>query len=195
MIKINLLPDRLKKKKKGFALSSPQLPRETIIALVGSLVVLLILLHLFLLGILIIEKTKLAGLNRSWKKIEPFKKQVDGIKEEIASLETKTKSFSAVTNDSKRISWAKKMNQLSDFLPSGVWLTRLSLKNSKLTIEGSAISQKGEEMVKVGKFTSALKSDAGFSRDFQDIELTSINRKLIKSIEVADFVITARLKD
>jgi len=195
MIKINLLPDRLKKKKRRLVFNLPSLPRETVIALVGSIVVLLILLHLFLLGVLIIEKARLSALNRSWKKVEPFKTQVDAVKGEISGLESKTKSFAAVTNDNKRILWAKKMNQLSDFLPPGVWFTKFYLANQKLIIEGSAISQKGDEMVKVGKFTSALKNEISFSKDFQDIELTSINRKLIKSVEVADFIITARLKD
>lgn len=195
MIKINLLPDRLKKKEKKALFNILQLPRETLIGLIGGLVAVLILLHFFLLGMLIIQKTRFSSLNRNWKKIAPFKSQVDEVRDEISSLENKMKSFDVVNNDSKRVFWAKKMNQLSDFLPPGVWFAKLSLINEKLIIEGSAISQRGEEMVKVGKFTSALKDDPSFSKDFKDIELTSINRKLIKSTEVADFVITAILRD
>jgi len=195
MIEINLLPERFRKKKKGLAISFPQLPREALILFIGGILCLLILIHILLVGVLIIQRVRLSSLNRGWQKIMPAKTQVDGVKEEIAKIENRLRSFDAATDPSKRIIWAKKLNQLSDFLPGGVWLTKLSFLNERFIIEGSAISKKGEEMVMVGKFTSALKDDPVFTRDFKDIELTSINRRLIKSVEVADFVITVILKD
>lgn len=177
------------------AISFPQLPRENLILLTGGILCFLILIHVFLVGALIIQKVRLSSLSKSWQKIAPAKTRADGLKEEIAKIENRLRSFDAATNQSKRIIWARKLNQLSDFLPSGVWITKLSFLNEKFIIEGSAISQRGEEMVMVGKFTSALKNDSVFAKDFKDIELTSINRRLIKSVEVADFVITASLKD
>jgi Tfp pilus assembly protein PilN len=196
MIEINLLPERLKKKRKGVSLASLlQLPRETIIVLIGSILCLLILLHILLVGVLVIQKMRLSGLSRHWERIAPDKARADALKEDIAKIETKLGSFDQVASQSKKIVWAQKLNQLSDALPAGLWLTKLSLSSGVLIIEGSAISKRGEEMVLVGKFTSLLKNDAGFAKDFKDIELTSINRKLIKSVEVADFVVTALLKD
>lgn len=195
MIEINLLPERFRKKKPRLAISFPQLPREILILLLGGILCLLIFIHILLVGVLIIQKVRLSSLSRGWQKMAPAKAQTDDLKEQIAKIENRLRSFDTATDQSKRIIWAKKMNQLSDFLPPGVWLTKLSFLNDKFIIEGSAISKRGEEMVMVGKFTSSLKNDSAFTSDFKDIELTSINRKLIQSVEVADFVITATLKD
>lgn len=166
-----------------------------LILIVGALGLLLVLVHLLLVGRLIVQKMRLSGLRRSFQQIEAPKKQVDVLKEEMRKIEARVNAYAILTDRTKQIIWAKKLNQLSDFLPSGMWLTKLSFFEKQLIIEGSAISKRGEEMVLVGKFTSALKDDTDFAKDFKAIELTSINRKSIKNIEVADFVISASLKD
>jgi len=195
MIDINLLPERLKKKKKKSLVNIPQIPRETLMGLIVGVVVILILLHLLLVGILIMQKIRLTGLNRNWKQIASAKKDVDIIKEEIATIEKNMLFFNRATNQGKRVIWAQKLNQLSDFVPPGVWLTKVSYLNDKFIIEGSAISKRGEEMMMVGKFTTVLKNDTSFVKNFKNIELTSIKRKMIKVVEVADFVITCSLRD
>lgn len=195
MIKINLMPDRLKKKNRGISLNIPQLPREILILIVGAVGLFLVLAHLLLIGRLIMQKIRLSGVRLSFQQIEAPRKQADVLKEEISKIEARVNSYAALTDRAKQIIWAKKLNQLSDFLPSGMWLTKLSFLDKQLNIEGSAISKRGEEMVLVGKFTSALKDDASFAKEFKSIELTSIDRKSIKNVEVADFVILVNLKD
>lgn len=173
----------------------PHIPKEMLILIVGAIGLFLVLVHLLLVGRLVVRKTALSGVRRSFQQIETSKKQADVLKEEMSKIEARVNSYAALTDRAKQIIWAKKLNQLSDFLPSGIWLTKLSFSDKQLTIEGSAISKRGEEMVLVGKFTSALKDDADFSKEFKSVELSSINRKSIKNVEVADFVISVDLKD
>jgi len=49
-------------------------------------------------------------------------------------------------------------------------------------------------MINVHQFTSTLKSQREFLEHFNDLELGSIQRRKIKQMDIADFMITVRLK-
>jgi Tfp pilus assembly protein PilN len=195
MIEVNLLPPRFKRKRRAPALDILQLPKEDTVLIVGALAVLLIMVHIFLAGLLVVQKIRLSGLNKRYEKISAPKKEVDDLKRQITQIESKTDFFTAVTTKSRRILLAQKLNQISDFLPPGVWLTKLTYVDDRIMVGGSAISKKGEEMVTIGKFASALKNDPSFTKEFANIELSYINRRLIKSVELADFTISCSLKE
>jgi hypothetical protein len=63
-----------------------------------------------------------------------------------------------------------------------------------LFIEGSAISQNANEIASVSRLISELKGSDDFMADFTELELGSIQRRRIKNVEIADFVITMKLK-
>lgn len=193
MLEINLLPERLKKKsKKQFDFL--QLPNELIIGLVVGIVGLLVSIHILLLAITITANLRLKALEGNWKKIEPSKKIVDNLKQEIDSLEAKINSITSI-RARKNISWSRNLNLISGDMVRGLWLTRIYYAGGALSIEGSAVSKKGEEMINVGKFASNLKGDKSFYSLLKNLELTSIQRRNIKSIEVVDFVISAGVKE
>ncbi|MBM3247950.1 MAG: PilN domain-containing protein [Candidatus Omnitrophica bacterium] len=191
MIEINLLPQELRKKESNFKLP---FPKENLILFGGAILVLLILIHLILMGALAAKKVKYLGLNMEWQKILPEKNKIDSLKGEQKEITEKIKSIDKLTKKG-RISWAKKLNVISDVLPQGVWVRRVNFIGTALTIEGSSVSLRGEEVILVNKFASALKNSANFYSDFKDVEVGSIKRRQIKNIEVADFVLLATVKE
>lgn len=194
MIEINLLPERLKKKKHAASSVIINLPKEIIIGLVGGLVVLLVMVHLILLTVTVGMNLKLSGLNKEWSQLKPGKQEADAIKQEKASIEANMKSIVSLKGRTK-VSWSNNFNLISDDMVRGVWLTRIYFGEGTLKLEGSAVSKKGEEMINVGKFAANLKEDKNFHSLIKNLELTSIQRRSIKSIEVVDFVITAGIKE
>jgi len=79
-------------------------------------------------------------------------------------------------------------------LPRGIWLKKIALNDEMLFIEGSAISKEMTEIISINRFTSNLKANKDFIEHFTDLELGSIQRRKIKSVEIADFVITMKVK-
>lgn len=194
MLEINLIPSSLRKKRKGrLWLQGFNIPLEVIIGLGGGLVILLILVHI---GLLFVNMRQIAlhkKLQQEGQSLAPGRANVERAVNELRSLQGKQKAAENVVSGEK-ISWSQKLNILSDNLPRGVWLKRIRLEAEGLSIEGSAISEGGEEMINVHRFTAGLKGQKEFLEHFTDLELGSIQRRKIKHIEVADFVITARLK-
>jgi len=75
-----------------------------------------------------------------------------------------------------------------------LWLRKMVLDKSSLTMEGSAVSKNHDEITNVGNFVSALKKNEAFMKDFSSLEVNSIQRGKRNSIEVADFTVMAKLK-
>lgn len=191
MIGINLLPPELRKKEPSFKMP---IPKEMLILFGGAAISVLVLIHLLLIGALAAKKVKYLGLNMEWQKILPEKNKIDALKNEQKEITEKIKSIEKLTKKG-RISWAKKLNIVSDAVPQGVWIRLINFTGKELTIEGSSVSLRGEEVILVNKFASALKNNADFYSDFKDLEVSSIRRRQIKSAEVADFVLVATFRE
>ncbi|MDP2938776.1 MAG: PilN domain-containing protein [Candidatus Omnitrophota bacterium] len=194
MIDINLLPEKFRKKRRVIEREVLVFPKEIIVGLIGGLICLLIITHLILLTFLFSKKMQLSHLTKDWEKILPAKKEIDVFKNEIDSIESRMKSI-ALIRSGKKISWSQELNKISDCMVRGLWLTRIYFGEGLLKIEGSGVSQKGQELINVGKFTSNLKEDKRFYEGLISLELTNIVRRNIKSTEVVDFIITASIKE
>ncbi len=195
MIDINLIsPEFRRKKKKTISpLGALKIPREAIIGLIGGLFVLLIIIHIGLQLIIFFKFAQYNRLKQQWDEIRPQKEKVDMVLKELRSLQNKLNSIDKVTTE-KRIFWAPKLNAISDALSKGVWLKKLSLDGDILIIEGSTYSKHGDEMLSVGTFVSNLKRQKGFMKDLANIEVGSIQRGKIKTVDIANFLITMKLK-
>lgn len=191
MIEVNLLPPELRKK--GSKVKIP-IPKESLYLVGGGVIFFLLLIHLILMGALATKNVKYMRLNLEWQNMLPNKKRIDTLKEDQKAIADKIRSIDKLTKKG-RISWAKKLNIVSDVLPQGVWIRRINFSGSELMIEGSSVSLRGEEVILVNKFASALKNNVDFGLDFQDLEVNSIKRRQIKNIEVADFILIALLKE
>ncbi len=193
MININLIPPHLKKKEKAKLLGKVNIPLEIIIGCGGGLLVLLGVIHVLLLFINIGKLAQHKSLQKQWETMRPGKENVDSVVNQMRQFQAKNKAIEAISGETS-LSWAQKLNILSDSLPRGIWLKKIALTDDMLFIEGSAISKETTEIISINRFTSNLKVDKSFMEHFSDIELGSIQRRKIKSVEIADFVITMKVK-
>ncbi len=194
MIEINLIPYSLRKNKKGkLSLKEFNIPLEVVIGLGGGLIVLLILVHVFLLVVNIRNVARHKEFKKNMEAVSPEKQRVEEVVNELRALQGTQKAVEGILPE-RKIYWAQKLNILSDSIPRGVWLKRVNLEGDVLLIEGSAISTDNEAMINVHQFTSTLKSQREFLEHFNDLELGSIQRRKIRQMDIADFMITVRLK-
>ncbi|MCM8781354.1 MAG: PilN domain-containing protein [Candidatus Omnitrophica bacterium] len=188
MIEINLLPEELRKKKtKGWGIDFAYF-----IHLLPILVILLISINIILLVFSVIISYQLRSLNNKWKNLEP---------QRIALLEF-NKEYPIMSADARliqqlvqqRISWAQKLNKLSQHLPGGIWFNELSVSKKVFNLKCSVVSLEKEEISLINKFMQSLKNDSTFFKDFSNLDLVSTQRKEIGGYDIVDFTLTATLK-
>jgi len=218
MIKINLLPQELRKRESIFAkfdistISLQSLPVFNIIAIiVGGLIMLQ--LAMFFIGIY--SKLSLVSLTRKYNAILPQKNEADRLKKEVDIINKKAAAIDELM--AKRFSWAKKLNALSDSVTPGVWFTDLYYDErpvpkpvsvgeqaagiragyampGALVIAGYASSMGEHGAALVGKFIQSLKDNQAFYSDFSDIQLVSIKSDKVDNQEVMNFRIVCFFK-
>ena len=195
MIEINLVPEQLRKKRKSKAasLDPMHLAKEKLLGIVAGFVVLLLVISIFLQLIIFIQFARFKGLKSKWEKISPDKQNVDRIITELRGLQGKIKPIEELTAD-QGISWSQKLNNISDSVPRGVWLRRIFLKDKELSIEGSAVSKSKDEIILVHSFAANLKNQGSFLKDFTGFDVDSIQRQKVQTLDLADFIIKAKLK-
>lgn len=211
MIEINLLPEELKKKKgkkiRQLELSLPKISHKPVLIGVGAIFA---LVYLGVLTFSTLKNHSLNKLNTEWKSLQKQKEVLDKLKADIKDLETKNTSMGELVNN--RFIWSAKLNQISDCLPEGVWLNSFSISKTKIagrkkgrgaeasnfnTLEfrGSAAIPEGDEMLAIGKFIKNLKDDPSFIKDFENIELSSVQSTTSGKIEILDFTIRCFFKE
>lgn len=194
MIEINLLPPNLrKKKKKQNPLRIPNIPKEAVIGLIGGEAALLFLAHVILTMAMVANFTQRGRLEDELKKVSSQWEEAKNILGELRTMQNKLSAIEKVTTQ-QRTSWSQKLNDISDSLPRGVWLNKLSLDRKILLIDGSAVSKERNEMISVGTFASSLKNQKTFTEGLENIEVSSIQKRLIKQTEVSDFLISVKLQ-
>lgn len=193
MIEINLIPSHLRKKRKKRILPVGfDIPKEIIVGSAGGLLILLVLVHVFLLFINVTKITRYKKMQREWEEILPAKKDADEIISEMRKLESDNNAMKEILNG-KDILWSQKLNIISGSLSRGVWLKKIVLNEDMFFIEGSAISREGKEMISVHGLTSRLKKNKKFMKYLTDFELSSMQMRKIKKIEIVDFLMTTKL--
>ena len=193
MIEINLLPEELKlKTKKKVSFNFSNIDQKKLIYLVPVVFGILILIHVCLAGLTIIASVRLGNLNRQWVKLEPERKKLESFQKEsnISSADGQFLQQLSV----QRVNWAEKLNSLSLSLPSGIWFEEMLISDKAFSLRGSIISLAKEEMNIVNRFIENLKNDPKFFKDFNSLELGSINRRQIKSYDIMDFVLEGNIK-
>lgn len=193
MIEINLTQPELRKKRKGAAFGGINIPMEIIVGSAGGLLILLIFVHVGLLGLNIMRIGQHKNLKAQWGGIEPQKQEVDGVINQMRTLQTKYGAVEKIIGED-RISWAQKLNIISDVIPRGVWLKKIALSDNVFFLDGSAIDKVNDEMTNIHNFTSNLKLQGAFLDDFRDLELGTIQRRKVQNVEVADFIISADIE-
>ncbi len=191
MISINLLPEAYRKAK-GATLQ--EFHRSPLVILI---VVVLVGLGLCLGGLVQVRNARLTQLTSRIQQLQAKKTAIDRLKTEVQHLRDQQQAFERLSHERSR--WAQYLNRLSDVTPEGVWYLDLSLDTLQkgLTLRGLAISQSGEEMVRIGRLVQELKADRTFSEAVKNIQIESIKSAQDQDkeghIELVEFTIAGQL--
>jgi len=193
MIEINLASKKTQKKK----IKIPKISAIPVkFLLIGGAVILLVAAQVVFTALITVKENKLKGLEGKWAVLEQEEKEVLAIKKEMDDLNNRLEAIEDIVT--KRVLWAKKLNDLSDSMVPRVWLTSLSmdetLKKKYLSIKGGITSRKKDEAAVIGKFMKILKENKSFFKDFSDIKLGALQQKKVKEVEIMEFSITCFLK-
>jgi len=124
MIEINLLPPEMRKKESKFKsielgeFDIKNLPIANI-AITTGVVILLVHSLLFLVGIY--SKSNTAKLSKQYNSMISQKNEAVNLKAQIDLINKKVSAIDELMV--KRFSWAKKLNDLSDSVTPGIWLS------------------------------------------------------------------------
>jgi hypothetical protein len=193
MIDINLIPAALRKDAKDPNAVTINIPQEILLGVGSGLILLILIVHLILGAMWLMGVGHLTYYNVQWQRVLPAKTQFDSMSKESNDLKKKIKTISDMTVKLS-VRWAPKFNAISDDLPKGLWIRKMTLDKAGLTIEGSAVSKNQNEINNVGMFLSALKQNDNFMKDFSTLEVNSIQRAKSSSVDVTDFTVMAKLK-
>lgn len=193
MVQINLLPAAAKKKQRIKAELTIKVA-PLIFVLAG--VILIVIAVWTILGIQLLGKQReLARLDKQLKAFQGGLQNLDQLTQDKKQAQEKLEFLDS--NLKREVFWAKNLNRLNNLVPLGIWLKKVSLETRKeehlkkyasLSIDGSAVSVQGEEMIDlIGGFMSVLKKDEVFSEQFSEIKLISSRRKKIGNFDVMDF--------
>jgi Tfp pilus assembly protein PilN len=191
MIEINLLPEELRHKTKGKK-TGPGIETKHLLYIVPFIFGVLICAHFYLAVANIIKSQQFRILNNKWQSLESQRSMLESFKKENAVLSQDTSAIQEMVG--KRVDWSEKLNKLSLDLPSGVWFNELSISAKDFMLYGSAVSLQKQEMNLIKGFMDNLRNDKSFFKDFNNLDLSSVQRKTVGGYEIVDFIFTGTLK-
>lgn len=194
MIKINLLPENLRKDKTGLLDGGfGSVPSEVVLGIFIAAGVFVFIVHFILAAVAIGKITQHRILEARWQTMAAQKMKYDTVFDEAKILQARMNTLKPMTAE-RGLGWSKLMNDISDSVPKGVWLKEIALNKKVLTISGSAVSRVQAEMMAAGSFTAALKEKPLVINAFSIVDVDSIQRRDVQGLAVADFTIKAKLK-
>ena len=191
MIEINLVPEEFKLKPKDKKMSFGFAPKY-FTYMVPAVLGLLIFVHIYLAGLLMLKNSQLGSLNKKWQGMASQRKVVEDFNKEYSLFSSEAQAVKQLSQ--RRVTWAKKLNNLSLLLPPGIWFTELSVSPKDFTLHCAVVSLEKNEMGLINQFMDNLKHDSDFFKDFTALDLSSVQKKTIGGYEVAEFILTGALK-
>ncbi|MFH1622707.1 MAG: hypothetical protein ABIA97_06295 [Candidatus Omnitrophota bacterium] len=185
MIKINLLPTGLRRKE-----IVEQIPLP---AIVYFTVLIVLAIHLILFVLIVYKKMQFGSLNQTWERMRPQHEEVSLLKEDLMVKRDNAKVMEYILV--RNIYFTEFLSKINQAVPKGLWLNRLSFSYDGLVIAGNVFSFGTEEVSLVNKFFNVLKNDQFFTVNFDNFNLDSVQRRMIKEYEVLDFLLTADIKE
>ena len=221
MIEINLLPKELRKKThKAISAGGLDLPKRLMINTGIIVLFFLVLTHIALSITTMIKKGQAQDLQLEWQILQPAKQSADGHIRQIQALKAREKLIKSVGGVD--VIWARKLNYISELIPSEIWLTRITLDERQrvikrgqtrglnaraaagvrdntqqiLTLNGIVESKHSSKMLSpVGRFIKSLENEPLFFDDFEEIELGDVKRREIEERNVMSFELICVVKD
>jgi len=202
MIRINLLPEEVKNKRiaRDFVL-----PKVKVLPFLIGFGITLVALQAFIFvlsGFLHIQINK--G-NVVFKNISPKFEELKKFKNDTISLSQKTANISEASK--RDIFWWQKLNNISDAVPNGLWLTNLFIEkknitqdkqkttNYELIIDGNISPFLANHTEVLKNFIENLKNNPDFIKDFTLIDIMNLQRTQAGDREVVTFSIKCCFKE
>ena len=197
MIEVNLLPEELRnrviKPAKPAVSGNLLKPGPQLFILSIPLVfVLLIIIHMLLGFSGIIRSVRLNSLRGKWEKVALQRKALEDFNAEYALVSGDAQAIQKLTLD--RVGWSEKLYKLSLSLPAGVWFELVSVSGKDFYLRGKAVTVDKTEVSLIRNFVDEIKNQPQFMKNFNSLELSSIQKGIIGAYEVADFSLTGSLK-
>jgi hypothetical protein len=206
VIKINLLPQELRKKPPLFSgldfkgIDIKSIPILKIAAGIGAGLA-LIQFAVFLFGV--ISSIELASIARKYDAVLPEKKEADILKAKVADINKRASAIDELMV--KRFSWASKINLLSDCMTPGIWLSdayyderpvpgRKTAMPGALVISGYASGAGEQGTALIGKFIKSLQDNRDFYSDIASVDLVSTKSDKVDKQDVMSFRINCLFK-
>ena len=193
MIDINLMPVNQRKKSNGLFGVALNISREILLGIGAAVAALLITMHILLILVWGFKSIQLAGVEGKFKQLLPDKNIIDAVANEVKDVNKKMKAITGLISIQKT-TWSEKFNVLSDEVPKGVWLSKVTVDPTTLIIFGMAASKQHNEITLVSGLTANLKNNQQLMVDIASIEVNAINRVKYNNTDVSQFTITVKLK-
>ncbi|HSD19431.1 MAG TPA: PilN domain-containing protein [Anaeromyxobacter sp.] len=177
MVRINLLPVRVSKKKEAGKQQLILFALVLVLGILGN--------YLWASSRAGALAAKQAGIARTRSEIAQLDRiigEVKNIKEQQAELREKLDVLAQLKN--ARTGPVKMLDELATFTPKRLWLRKLDEKGGAVTLEGTAAT-----IDDVSELMVALKG----STQFRDIELKKTAAKVEAGYRVVDFTMTANV--
>lgn len=198
MLKINLLPPELRRRKKRKVVVFEATQTLLILIIVCELIAFLSV-YVFI-NIKVTNKQKeLKGIRAEIDKLQEEVREVRNLEEDAKKLEKRIQIIDQLMFS--RLSWARKLNELSNLVPENVWLVSLSLSQAAvsqpggssvsrgtLLLKGKVLGLPGEKSVDlIGVFINNLKFSPSFFETFSDIEFLGTTKESTGDKEIVSF--------
>lgn len=206
MLKINLLPPELRRKKRRRVIVF-EATQTLLIIIIACEIIAFLGIYVFL-NIKVTNKQKeLSGIKIEIERLQAQVKEVKNLEEDAKKLEKRIQIIDQLMFS--RISWARKLNEVSSLIPENIWFTSLSLSSqavsqpgggppvmkSVLILRAKAIALPGEKAVNlVGVFMNNLKFSPSFSETFAEPEFMGTSSEKIGDKDVIGFELRCPFK-
>jgi hypothetical protein len=207
MIEINLLPQELKKKRDIFLkldLKRVDIKRVPLLKLTAGVLVLLVLTQIILLLAGTLLNTQLSSAIKTYESLLPQKREADALKAKVSGINKRSCAIDELIV--KRFSWARKINNLSDCMTQGIWLSELyyderpipgsakTVMPGALVISGYAVGAGEEGTALIGGFIKGLQDNKDLYSDFTSINLLSTKSETVDKHDVVSFKLSCVFK-
>jgi hypothetical protein len=207
VIEINLLPQELKPKPSVFSginFKGLDINSIPILKIAVGIGVGLVLLQAAVSIIGILSNAELASATKKYSEISSDKKVADALKAKVANINKRSGAIDELIV--KRVSWARKINLLSDCVTPGIWLSELyydetpvtgkanEVKIESLMISGYASGAGEQGAALIGKFIKSLQENDDFYADMASVNLVSTKSDKVDKQDVMSFRIACIYK-
>jgi len=206
MLKINLLPPELKKKRRRKVVVF-EATQTLLILIIACEVIAFLSVYVFINVKVGSKQNELKGIRAEIDRLQAEVREVKNLEEDAKKLEKRIQIIDQLMFS--RLSWARKLNEISSLVPDNIWLVSLGLSQSAvsqpgggapvvknvLNLRGKVLALPGEKAVNlIGVFMNNLKFNPSFFETFSDVEFMGTTSEKIGEKEVVGFELRCPFK-